>query len=173
MNDFCETRSEHKIRTVAIMSAESATSQSASTGSSYDRDAIIASITRYYELLSKTVSIKPADIGYARKGGRSDKSIPLSKLRRLGFNDRMIDFIRHVPFCHSNDRPVFPDTTTLNYYPHLFYYPEEDYKLEDAHMTEMWPIEDSRIPQGIIPLSVPLEGSSLGTWWMLDTNNGK
>ncbi|KAI4648728.1 uncharacterized protein J4E79_009799 [Alternaria viburni] len=153
------------------MSAETATSQSASAASSYDRDAIIASITRYYELLSKTVSIKPAEIGYARKGGRFDKSIPLSKLRRLGFNDRMIDFIRHVPFCHSNDRPVFPDTTTLNYYPHLFYYPEEDYKLEDADMTGMWPIEDSRIPEGIIPLSVPLEGSSLGTWWMLDTNN--
>jgi hypothetical protein len=31
-------------------------------GSTYDRDAIIASMTRYYELLSKMVGIKPTDI---------------------------------------------------------------------------------------------------------------
>jgi hypothetical protein len=142
-------------------------------GSGYDRDAIVASITRYYQLLSRMVAIKPKDIAYAREGGRSDDEIPISKLRRLGFNDRTIDFVRHVPFSHSSDRPVFPFTTTLNYYPNLFCYPEESYKLEDPAMTEMWPLPEGRIPNGVVPLSHAIETAGLETWWMLDTNNGK
>ncbi|EDU43512.1 predicted protein [Pyrenophora tritici-repentis Pt-1C-BFP] len=136
----------------------SATSPNQDAAPSYDRDAIVASIARYYELLSKMVSIKPKDIAYAGQGGRSDSMLSLSKLRLLGFNERMIDFIRHVPFSHSSDRPAFPYTTTRNYYTNLFRYPEEDYMLEDPHRTEMWPFPGA---------------AGLETWWMLDTNNGE
>jgi hypothetical protein len=151
----------------------SATPPNQAAAPSYDRDAIVASITRYYELLSKLVSIKPKDIAYARQGGRPDSMLPLSKLRRLGFNERMIDFIRYVPFSHSSYRPVFPYTTTRNYYTNLFCYPEEDYTLEDPHRTEMWPFPGERIPEGVVPLSRAIETAGLETWWMLDTNNGK
>jgi hypothetical protein len=151
----------------------SATTPNQDAAPSYDRDAIVASITRYYELLSKMVSIKAKHIAYAGQGGRPDSMLPLSKLRRLGFNERMIDFIRHVPFSHSSDRPVFPYTTTRNYYTNLFCYPEEDYTLEDPHRTEMWPFPEVRIPEGVVPLSRAIEAAGLETWWMLDTNNGR
>ncbi|KAF7450355.1 hypothetical protein A1F99_049710 [Pyrenophora tritici-repentis] len=129
-----------------IVAESAATSPNQDAAPSYDRDAIVASIARYYELLSKMVSIKPKDIAYAGQGGRSDSMLSLSKLRLLGFNERMIDFIRHVPFSHSSDRPAFPYTTTRNYYTNLFRYPEEDYMLEDPHRTEMWPFPGVRIP---------------------------
>jgi hypothetical protein len=130
-------------------------------------------MTRYYELLSKMVGIKPTDIERAPKEGRNDDDIPLEQVRLLGFNDRMVDFIRHAPFVGSADRPVYYSTQTLNYYRHLFDYPEEDYQLDDPHMVEMWPLPEQRIPEGIVPLSRPLQGDSRGTWWLLDTNNGE
>ena len=83
------------------------------TAPGYDRDAIIASITRYYELLSKMAAIKPKDIAYAPEGGRTDEDIPIEKLRRLGLNDRAVNFIRHVPVVCSVDRPVLQGTQTL------------------------------------------------------------
>jgi hypothetical protein len=155
------------------MSAEGAPSPGQVPSPTYDRDAIIASMTRYYELLSRTVGIKPTDIERAPTGGRDDDHIPLEQVRLLGFNDRMVDFIRHVPFVGSADRPVYYSTQTLNYYRYLFNYPEEEYQLDDPHMVEMWPFPEQRIPGGIVPLSRPLQGDSRGTWWMLDTNNGE
>ena len=44
------------------MSAEVSILPDQNAGSGYDRVAIVASITRYYELLSGVVGIKPADI---------------------------------------------------------------------------------------------------------------
>jgi hypothetical protein len=154
------------------MSAEENTLPDQNPDLSYDRDAIVASITRYYKLLSKMVAIRPKQIGYAPEGGRDNDTIPLEKLRRLGFNDRMIDFVRHVPFVHSADRPVFLGTEMIDYYRKLFSYPEENYDLEDPMMVEMWPMPDQRIPEGVLPLSRPLPGDPFGTWWILDTNTG-
>ena len=155
------------------MSADGIPSPGQVPGPSYNRDAIVASMLRYYELLSKMVSINSTDIDRAPREGRSDDDIPLEAVRLLGFNDRMIDFIRHAPFVGSNDRPVYYSTSTLNYYRHLFNYPEEEYQLDDPHMVEMWPLPEQRIPEGIVPLSRPLQGDDRGTWWLLDTNNGE
>jgi hypothetical protein len=154
------------------MSTDSAPSPNIVTGPVYDRDAIITSMTRYYTLLSKMIGINPADIELAPKEGRHDDEIPLEALRLLGFSDRMIDFVRHAPFVGSINRPVYYSTSTLNYYRHLFRYPEEEYQFDDPHMVEMWPLPDQGIPEGIVPLSRPLQGDDRGTWWLLDTTNG-
>lgn len=155
------------------MSANRSSPPDQAPGPTYDRDAIVASMTRYYELLSKMVGIKPADIERAPKEGRSDDDIPLEALRLLGFNDMMIDVVRHAPFVGSNHRPVYYSTCTLNYYRHLFSYPEGEYQLDDPHMVEMWPLPEQRIPEGIVPLSRHLQGDHRGTWWLLDTNSGE
>ncbi|KAJ8117810.1 hypothetical protein OPT61_g1087 [Boeremia exigua] len=156
------------------MSTEEITPPNQDPGSDagYDRDAIVASITRYYELLSKMVSIKPKEIAYAPEGGRGDDIIPVEKLRRLGFTDRAIDFVRHVPFVHS-ERPVHQGTQTLYYYRDYFRYPEEEYDLVEPMMVEMWPMPEQRIPEGFVPLSNPLHGSPFAWWWILDTNTGE
>jgi hypothetical protein len=170
---FLHTDTNTANRTIIIMSADGAPSPDLARGPTYDRDEIIASMTRYYTLLSRMVSINPTDIELAPKEGRHDDDIPLEAVRLLGFNDRMIDFIRHAPFVGSNDKPVYYSTSTLNYYRHLFNYPEEEYQLDDPHMVEMWPLPEQRIPEGIVPLSRPLQGDDRGTWWLLDTNNGE
>jgi hypothetical protein len=158
------------------MSVEGTTPPEADASSTYDRDAIIASITRYYKLLSRT--IKPTDIAYPHAGAphfgrRPDSKIPLEKLRRLGFNERMIDFVRHVPFVWNGVRPVFPWTDNIVYYHSVFdAYPEEDYQRDDPSRAFMWPCE-GRLTEGVLPLSRPIESAQYGTWWMLDTNNGE
>ncbi|KAJ4372837.1 hypothetical protein N0V86_008203 [Didymella sp. IMI 355093] len=139
----------------------------------YNRDAIVASMTRYYSLLSLMVGIKPTDIELAPPSGRNDDDIPLETVRLLGFNDRMIDFIRHAPFVGSADRPVYYSTQTLNYYRSLFAHSEKEYMLNDPHAVEMWPFPEQRIPEGIVPLSRFLQGDDRGTWWLLDTNTGQ
>jgi hypothetical protein len=155
------------------MSANTAPSLDQVPSPTYDRAAIIASMTRYYTLLSKMVGIKPSDIDIAPPSGRPDDAIPLEALRLLGFNDRMVDFIRHAPFVGSNHRPVYYSTCTLNYYRWLFSYPAEEYAGDDAQMVEMWPLPEQRMRKGIVPLSRPLQGDSRGYWWMLDTNTGE
>ncbi|KAH0437121.1 hypothetical protein CcaCcLH18_03989 [Colletotrichum camelliae] len=154
------------------MSTEAPISQERSPGSTYDRDAIVGSIKRYYELLSKMVSIRPDHIVCPPEGGWGDDTIPLEKLRRLGFNNTMIDLVRHLPYVTSY-RPVFPSTQTINYFQNVFREPDEDFQLEDPNLVGLWPLPEERIPQGIVPLSKPLGGDSLGMWWLLDTNTGE
>ncbi|KAK1974437.1 hypothetical protein LZ30DRAFT_670260 [Colletotrichum cereale] len=154
------------------MSTEASISQGQNPDSTYDRDAIVASIKRYYELLSKMVSIRPEHIAYPPEGGWGDDIIPLEKLQRLGFNDRMIDLVRHLPYITSY-RPIFPSTQTINYFQNSFTEPDEDYQLEDPNLVGLWPLPEERIPQGIVPLSQPLKGDTLGTWWLFDTNTGE
>ncbi|KAK1640691.1 hypothetical protein BDP81DRAFT_311228, partial [Colletotrichum phormii] len=148
------------------------TSQGRYSGSAYDRDAIVGSIKRYYELIVKMVSIRPDHITYPLEGGWGDDVIPLEKLRRLGFNDMTIDLVRHLPYVTSY-RPVFPSTQTINYFQNDFTGPDEKYQLEDPNSVGLWPLPEGRIPQGILPLSKPLGGDGLGMWWLLDTNTGE
>lgn len=142
-------------------------------GPTYNRAAIISSMLRYYTLLSKAVSIPASAIEQAPKAGRSDASIPLQQLLLLGFNDKMLDFIRHAPFLGSNDRPVYYSTCTLNYYPHLFRFPVEDYAGGDAQAVDMWPVPEQRVAEGFVPLARPLQGDGRGYWWLLDTGSGE
>ncbi|KAL3292969.1 Alpha beta hydrolase fold protein [Colletotrichum asianum] len=145
------------------MSTEPSISQGQNHNSAYDRHNIVGSIKRYYELLSKMVSIRPEHIAYPAEGGWGDDVIPLEKLRRLGFNDTMIDLARHLPYVTSR-RPVFPSTQTINYFQNGFRGPDEDYQLRDPNLVGLWPLPEERIPQGIVPLSQPLGGDRLGTW---------
>jgi hypothetical protein len=140
-------------------------------GPTYDRDAIIASMTQYYELLSKMVGIEPNDIDRAPKKGCKDEHIPLEQMRLLGFNDKMIDFVRHATIVRGSDRPVYYGTRTLNYYRYLFSHSDEAF--DDPYMIDMWPVPEQRIAEGIIPLSRPLHDDSDVTWWLLNTSTGE
>jgi hypothetical protein len=101
------------------------------------------------------VEIKPTGIERAPKEGRNDDDILLEQVRLLGFNDRMVDFIRYAPFVGNADRPVCYSTQTLNYHQYPFNCPEEEYQLDDPHMVDMWPLPEQRIPEEIVLLSRP------------------
>lgn len=154
------------------MSDEATTSPDQGRSTAYDRDAIVSSITRYYELLSKMVAVRPKDIAYPPEGGWDDDTIPLAKLRRLGLNDRAIDLVRHLPYVFG-ERPIYLGTEPIIYHQHLFEYPEEDYKLDEPHDVEMWPLPEQRIPEGVVPLSRMFHGDPSYTWWILETDTGE
>ncbi|KAK1671462.1 hypothetical protein BDP55DRAFT_732306 [Colletotrichum godetiae] len=151
------------------MSTEASTSRGRDVGPAYDRDAIVGSIKRCYELIAKMVSTGPDHITYPPQGGWGDNIIPLEKLRRLGFNDVTINLVRHLPYVTSH-RPMFPSTQTINYFKNGLSGSDEKYQLEDPNSVGLWPLLEGRIPQDILPLSKPLRGDRLGIWWLLDTN---
>ncbi|KAF9871812.1 hypothetical protein CkaCkLH20_10746 [Colletotrichum karsti] len=139
----------------------------------YDLDATVASLARYYRVLSQMVSFRPANIGYPRDNGWGDDLIPLEKWRMLGFNDRVIDLLRHIPYVYS-DRPVFPSTESINYLNTSWPFAElESFQGEDACGLDLWPFPDVRIPEGVVALSTRLRGDPFATWWILDTNTGE
>jgi hypothetical protein len=154
------------------MSTSADTPPDQNTGPPYDRDAIIKSITRYYELLSKMVAIRPKQIQYPPAGGWDSSTIPLSKLQRLGFNDRAIDLIQHLPYVTDN-RPVYPGSECIVYFDWALGEPEENYQREDPASVELWPVPDQRIPEGVVPLSRPYMGDPGYTWWILETGTGE
>ncbi|KAH7562353.1 hypothetical protein BM1_01873 [Bipolaris maydis] len=142
--------------------------------SAYNRAALITSLTAYYTLLSKTVSIHPSHIHPAPPTGHDPSSLPLSHLQRLGFNDQMLDLVLHLPVITSATRPVYPGTQPIAYTNDLFDdYSDEDFDVNDAHSVGLWPLPEQRIPEGVVPISWPLQGDPGGVWWMIDTNNGE
>ncbi|EUC34227.1 hypothetical protein COCCADRAFT_93978 [Bipolaris zeicola 26-R-13] len=139
----------------------------------YNRAALITSLTNYYTLLSKTVSIHPSHIHLAPPTGHPPSSLPLPQLQRLGFTPTMLDLISHLPLITSATRPVYPGTTPIAYTTTLFSdYTDENFDVNDAHAVGLWPLPEEKIPQGVVPISWPLQGDPGGVWWMVDTNTG-
>lgn len=145
----------------------------------YDRAAIVAAITRYYETLAKMAWFSPKLIQYPPPGGWVDREfLPADKLRLLGFNERVADLLRHMPYIdidEENDEvpwPVYLDNSVPERYlrdnPQLTDDLTEDQagpEALNASGISPWP---QRTPAGLVPLA----GGRYATWWVLDTNTG-
>ncbi|OHF03855.1 hypothetical protein CORC01_00717 [Colletotrichum orchidophilum] len=138
-------------------------------GPLYDRDAIIESIKQYFELLSRMVSFRPECIKSPPKNGWSDDELPLEKFRILGFNERVVDLLRHLPYVES-EKPIYPSTQSISYLKdsHLFSEPEREFRTKQPLVLELWPLEGEKIHEGIVALSGQADGG-LAMWWLLDT----
>lgn len=147
--------------------------------SGYDRNAIVAGITRYYETLAKMAWFSPKLIQYPPSGGWGDREfLPADKLRLLGFDQRVVDLLRHMPYIdidEENDEvpwPVYLDNSLPERYlrdnPQLNDdLTEDEAAPEDlnANGISLWP---QPTPTGLVPLA----GGRYATWWVLDTNTG-
>lgn len=145
----------------------------------YNRDAIVAGITRYYETLAKMAWFSPKLIQYPPPGGWGDRDfLPADKLRLLRFNDRVVDLLRHIPYIDMDEEsdevqwPVYLDNSIPERYlrdnPQLNDDLTEDQATPDnlaANSIFPW---HQPTPSGLVPLS----GGRYATWWALDTNTG-
>src|SRR5271156_4334341 len=89
--------------------------QSAETPS-YDREEIIATITDFYQFLSKLPWIKPVDILYPPEGGWPN--ITNESFAFLGKNGEVIALLRHLPYIRmdwENEYLVAPYTFPCDY----------------------------------------------------------
>ncbi|KAK7994001.1 sulfate transporter 4.1 [Apiospora arundinis] len=153
----------------------------------YDRDVIVAGLTRYYETLAK-MAFFPASLiqyppGEGRCWGDDDGFLPEDKIRLLGFNDRVVDLLRHLPYldvdeaAHGDERwpavvgrgepqRYLADNPTLN----------EDLTASDATpenlcATGLFPFPE-KMPDGLVPIAGGCADGAPTGWWIVDTNAG-
>ncbi|KAK8051100.1 hypothetical protein PG993_002485 [Apiospora rasikravindrae] len=144
----------------------------------YDRDVIVAGLTRYYETLAK-MAFFPASVIQRPPGGRWDDAafLPAATTRLLGFNDTVVDLLRHLPYldadeAHDDNRwPVAGRAEPQRY---LADNPELDEALAKEPAAPgrlcahgILPFEE-RMPAGLVPIA----GSDGGVWWLVDTDAG-
>ncbi|KAF9872880.1 hypothetical protein CkaCkLH20_09743 [Colletotrichum karsti] len=151
--------------------------------SGYDRDVIVAGLTRYYETLAQ-MAFFPASLIQYPPGGRwgDDAFLPADKTRLLGFNDRVIDLLRHLPYLdvdetHEDNRwPVIGRSEPQRYLednPGL----NEDLTADKATPERLcahglFPFPE-KMPDGLVPIAGgSADGSGIGEWWIIDTNAG-
>ncbi|WQF87963.1 hypothetical protein CDEST_12977 [Colletotrichum destructivum] len=116
----------------------------------YGHDAVIESIKQCFELLSRMVSFRFECIKSPPESGWSDDELPLEKFRILGFNERVVEILRHLPYVESN-KPVYPSTQSISYlkdsYP--FLEPEGEFGTKQPLVLERR--EDSRGNREVTP----------------------
>ncbi|KAK1974249.1 hypothetical protein LZ30DRAFT_827566 [Colletotrichum cereale] len=149
----------------------------------YDRDVIVAGLTKYYDTLAQ-MAFFPASLIQHPPGDRwGDSSfLPADKTHLLGFSDRTIDLLRHLPYLdvdetHDDNRwPVIGRSEPQRY---LEDNPElnEDLTADKATPERLcahglFPFPE-KIPEGLVPIAGGGgEGSDSGEWWIIDTNTG-
>ncbi|KAI8252595.1 hypothetical protein K4K53_011058 [Colletotrichum sp. SAR 10_77] len=149
----------------------------------YDRDVIVAGLTKYYETLAQ-MAFFPASLIQYPPGGHwdNDTFLPADKTRLLGFNNRVIDLLRHLPYLdvdetHEDNRwPVIGRSQPQRY---LEDNPELNENLTADKATPerlcahgLFPFAE-KMPDGLVPIAGGGgEGSDSGEWWIIDTNAG-
>ncbi|KAJ3962717.1 hypothetical protein N0V92_000509 [Colletotrichum tropicale] len=149
----------------------------------YNRDVIVAGLTKYYKTLAQ-MAFFPASLIQYPPGGRwgDDTFLPADKTRLLGFNDRVIDLLRHLPYLdvdetHEDNRwPVIGRSEPQRY---LEDNPElnENFTADKATPERLcahglFPFAE-KMPDGLVPIAGGGgEGSDSGEWWIIDTNAG-
>ncbi|KAE9581548.1 hypothetical protein CGCF415_v010341 [Colletotrichum fructicola] len=149
----------------------------------YDRDVIVAGLTKYFETLTQ-MAFFPASLIQYPPGGRwgDDTFLPADSTRLLGFNERVIDLLQHLPYLdvdetHEDNRwPVIGRSEPQRY---LGDNPELNENLTADKATPgqlcahgLFPFAE-KMPDGLVPIAGGGgEGSDSGEWWIIDTDAG-
>jgi hypothetical protein len=135
----------------------------------YNREAIVASITDFFEFMIKLPHIKPTDLLYPPPGGWS--SITQSNFAPLQKSNEVIELLKHLPYLKTSPNQVRGDESIVAWDTKPIDYREERFqpgKIEEGVKI----VEPSRdeFPNWVVPLT---RGVDLyGIWLMLDTTDG-
>ncbi|CAG9957132.1 unnamed protein product [Clonostachys rosea f. rosea IK726] len=144
----------------------------------YDRDVIATGLTRYYETLAQ-MAYFPASLIQHPPGGRWGDGffLPADKVKLLGFNERVVDLLRHLPYldvdeshedncwsvngrsepqCYLEDNPMLNEELSAG-----------KATPENLYANGLFPFPE-KMPEGLVPIT----GREDGEWWIIDTNAG-
>lgn len=142
----------------------------------YDRSAIVAAITYYYQRLSKMAYFPAHAIDYPPPGGWPDGDfLPADKIQMLGFNDRVVDLLRHIPYVLATDGG--PDAGWAVWsgpaYPHVYLQGDAIWDTLDPERENLSLCAEQIFPwDNMADGLVPLTRGEYAEWWILDTNTG-
>ncbi|KAF6799437.1 hypothetical protein CSOJ01_12499 [Colletotrichum sojae] len=173
-----EARRKRKAETEHLLPPRRRRRDPAAHPAGYDRNAIVAGLTRYYETLAR-MAFFPASMIQRPPEGRwgDDEFLPREKTLLLGFDYRVVDLLRRLPYLdvdesHEDDRwPVAGRGEPQRYLadnPQL----SEDLTPEKAtpemlFASGIFPFPE-RMPEGLVPIA----GGAEGEWWIVDTDAG-
>jgi len=134
----------------------------------YDREEVIATITDFYQFLSKLPWVEPDDILYPPEGGWPN--ITKENFNFLGKNDEVITLLKQLPYVRmdgEDEYQVAPETFPCDYRRNYFKSPS----FGKGNMPyEVPPTEKGfEFPPWVISLT---NGKKHGDWLLLDTTDG-
>lgn len=145
---------------------------------SYDRDAIIAAVTDFYQFLARLPYIEPAEVLYPPPSSGSDGSLPGSwphitseTFGALGKSAEVIALLQRLPYIRMDGEQeyvVAPETFPCDY--------RRDYFRAPALTAEgdgggPWDVPGGfEFPSWVVPLTY---GKNHGDYLMLDTTDGE
>lgn len=136
--------------------------------SRYVREGIIATITNFYEFLTKFPVIEPDDIVKPPKQGWPE--ITAERLAPLSKNEEVIQLLAHLPYISVNEHEamVAPSTHMIDYRGPRFLEALAAGRQNEAGYNYVPPFVD--LPSHVISLTA---GRIHGDFLLLDTTDGR
>jgi hypothetical protein len=135
---------------------------------SYDREEVIATITDFYQFLSKLPWIKPEDVLYPPKEGWPN--ITEENFSFLSKNSEVITLLKHLPYIRMDGKTeymVAPQTFPCDYRRDYFQSPAFVKGRPPYEVTEP---DEFEFPPWVVGLTY---GKNKGDYLMLDTCDGE
>lgn len=135
--------------------------------STYDREAVIATVTDFYQFLATLPYIEPADVLYPPPGGWPN--INAENFAGLGKTEQVIALLKHLPYIRmdgNHEYMVAPETFPCDYRRDYFQSPAV---FADGRGPWDVPVGFS-FPPWVVPLTY---GKNHGDYLMLDTTDGE
>ncbi|TEA10845.1 hypothetical protein C8034_v008445 [Colletotrichum sidae] len=137
---------------------------------------VAGAIKSHYLALSRAAYFPPSMVETAPDSGWSDHVFPAEELEMLGYSDKAVSLLRHLPYLAFDEHfwEVLPGSRPIRY-------------LRDAEVSEPVPRDklrrdslqrlglspyDEAMPADVVALSSPAQDSWRGTWWMIDAGRG-
>ncbi|TDZ54522.1 hypothetical protein CTRI78_v006267 [Colletotrichum trifolii] len=137
---------------------------------------VAGAIKSHYLALSRAAYFLPSMVETAPDSGWSDHVFPAEELEMLGYSDKAVSLLRHLPYLAFDEHfwEVLPGSRPIRY-------------LRDAEVSERVPGDklrreylqrlglspyDEAMPADVVALSSPNQDSWRGTWWMIDAGRG-
>ena len=136
---------------------------------SYNREEVIATLTDFYEFLSKLPWLESGDILYPPKGGWPN--ITKENFAFLGKNEEVIALLRYLPYIKMDGKGQYVvayNTFPCDYRRDYFQSPAFEKGLTPWEMPETG--GRFEFPSWVVPLTY---GKNHGDYLMLDTTDGE
>ncbi|KAK2016667.1 hypothetical protein LZ32DRAFT_626057 [Colletotrichum eremochloae] len=133
-------------------------------------------IKTHYLTLSRAAYFTPSMVETAPDSGWSDDVFPAEELEMLGYSDKAVSLLRHLPYLGFDEHfwEVLPGSQPIRYLRDAELFedvPRDKLRRDSLRKLGLSPYDEA-MPADVVALSSPNQDSWRGTWWMIDAGRG-
>ncbi|KAK1995662.1 hypothetical protein LX36DRAFT_612090, partial [Colletotrichum falcatum] len=133
-------------------------------------------IKSHYLTLSRAAYFMPSMVETAPDSGWSDDVFPAEELEMLGYSDKAVSLLRHLPYLGFDEHfwEVLPGSQPIRYLRDAELFedvPRDKLRRDSLRKLGLSPYDEA-MPADVVALSSPNQDSWRGTWWMIDAGRG-